>query len=248
MTTPEKKPIDPASLSAESLREFTAANELTAEMAVLLLRRVVQARGEIELLLKKKEFHNHYDFRLEVARHPHSPAVAAVMFLRTLYWRDQFDIAKDARAAPLIRRTAIFQLQERIPEMTLGERISLGRVAIIELIPALMKLREEQVLLSLLDNPRMRESDVVRLIADAASPATLIARVARHVRWSGSQRIRQLLARDPRLQTQAALRMMSGMPESELDKLAGHPETSTLRVAAAQRLSQRKARIRTGKI
>lgn len=244
----DEKPPDLSALTPEAARAFLDSEELTGELAAMLLRRVIHDRADIERLVARKALHNHYDFRLEVARHPHSPAVAAVMFLRTLYWRDQFDIAKDARAAPLIRRTAIFQLQERVPEMTLGERISLGRVAIIELIPALMKLREEQVLLSLLDNPRMRESDVVRLISDAASPATLIARVARHVRWSGSQRIRQLLARDPRLQTQAALRMMSAMPESELNKLADHPETSTLRVAAAQRLSQRKARIRGGKI
>jgi hypothetical protein len=187
-----------------------------------------------------------------------SPELAATLLRRAihsrqqieqlLYWRDQFDLAKDARAAPLIRRTAIFLMQERVPEMTLGERISLGRVAIIELIPALMRLREEKVLLSLLDNPRMRESDVARLVGDSASPASLIGRIAGHGRWSGSQRIRQLLARDPRLQTQAALRMMTAMPESELNKLADHPETSTLRQAAAQRLSQRKARIRTGKI
>jgi hypothetical protein len=240
--------IDLSTLSDESLKAYLESDELSPELAATLLRRAIHSRQQIEQLLARKTLHNHYDFRLEVARHPKSPAVAAVQFLRTLYWRDQFDLAKDARAAPLIRRTAIFLMQERVPEMTLGERISLGRVAIIELIPALMRLREEKVLLSLLDNPRMRESDVARLVGDSASPASLIGRIAGHGRWSGSQRIRQLLARDPRLQTQAALRMMTAMPESELNKLADQPETSTLRQAAAQRLSQRKARIRTGKI
>ena len=227
-------------LDAAALANLAGREDLTPEAALLLLRHPRAGKAELETLYRNKKLHLNYEFRLEFARHPHALAAPAVQFLRTLYWRDQYEISRDAKAAPLVRRTAASLLIERIPEIALGEQISLARIAWPEMIPALMATREEMVQAALLDNPRFTEAHVVRLLEDSSLPVTVVERIARHHRWAFMHRVRALLIRDPRLPTQTALRLMKGLPESELHAAAGHPETSKLRGLTAQRLAGRK--------
>lgn len=227
-------------LDGAALQRLTKREDLAPEAALALLRHPLTGKSEMESLFRNKKLHPHYEFRLEFTRHPKTLAAPAVQFLRTLHWRDQYDLGRDAKAAPLIQRTAQTLLIERIPEISLGEQITLARIAWPEMIPALMATREEKVLSALLDNPRFREGNVVHLLEDASLPVTLVERIARHHRWAFMHRVRALLIRDPRLATQAALRLMKGLPESELNAAASHPETSKLRGLAARRMAGKK--------
>lgn len=238
MATPSSD--DLLELDAAALAEWLARPDLPSETAVLLLRNPRIERSQIEALLERREFHKLYDFRLEIARHPRSPATAALGALRTLYWRDQFEISRDVRANPYIRQNAVMVMQQRIPEMRLGERVTLARIAGSELIPALMGLREAQVLEALLDNPRLQEGHVVLWLEESSTPGAVVQRIARHHRWGNAHRVRHLLIRDPRLTDQAAMRMMKGLPESELRRIAEGGGGNRLRAAAAQRLLERK--------
>ena len=227
-------------LDGAALRQLAKREDLTPEAAVILLHHPLAGKPELEQLYRNKALHLQYEFRLEFTRHPKTLAAPAVQFLRTLHWRDQYNLSRDARAAPLIQRTAQTLLVERIPEIALGEQITLARIAWPEMIPALMKTREEKVLTALLDNPRFREGNVVHLLEDSSLPVTVVEHIARHHRWAYMHRVRALLIRDPRLPTQTALRLMKGLPESELRAASEHPETSKLRGMAARRMAGRK--------
>lgn len=220
---------------AAELARLAEDPELGPDAAVSILRHPHCDRAVLEILLENRKLHLQYEFRLEFAGHPKAPTIAAINFLRTLYWRDQYELAREPRTAPFLRRNAMSMLVERIPDMTLGERITLARIAGVEMIPALSRTGEPQVLAALLDNPRMREGQVVTLIEDPGAPVSLIERVARHHKWAYAYRVRALLVRDPRLKDQAALRLMKGMPDSELDKVAADPRSGRLRAEAARR-------------
>jgi hypothetical protein len=227
-------------LDREALLRLANREDLTPDAAVLLLRHPLTGKAEIEALYRNKDLHAQYEFRLAFIRHPKTLAAPAVQFLRTLFWRDQYDLSRDARAAPLVQRTAQTLLVERIPELALGEQITLARIAWPEMIPALMAVREEKVRTALLDNPRFTEGHVVHFLEDASLPASVVEQIARHHRWAFMHRVRALLIRDSRLPNQSALRLMKGMPESELQLAAKHPDTSQLRGMAAKRLARKK--------
>ena len=227
-------------LDAAGLQKLVTRPDLTPEAAVILLRHPLTGKPELEQLFRNKTLHTQYEFRHEFSRHPKTLAAPAVQFLRTLHWRDLYELSRNARAAPLIQRTAQTQLVERIPEITLGEQITLARIAWPEMIPALMAIREEKVRVALLDNPRFTEGHVVHFLEDASLPSSVVEHIARHHRWAVMHRVRALLIRDPRLPTQAALRLMKGLPESELQAAAKHPDTSKLRGMAAKRMAGKK--------
>ncbi len=237
----EPKLTDLTGLDAAGVLWLAGRADLTPELALALLRHPHCDREALLKLHANRQLHNHYEFRLEFTRHPRVPAAPAVQFLRSLFWRDQFDLVRSPKVSPYLQRTAMTLLTERIPEMTLGERITLAKIAPGEMLPALLGRREEMVLVALLDNPRLREGHVVEMLEDSAVAVTVVERIARHQKWACRHRVRTLLVRDPRLPTQSALRLVKGMGESELEKLANDPTASKLRAAAAEgRLGRKK--------
>src|SRR5262245_39854468 len=61
--------------------------------------------------------------------HANTPAALSRRFLPHLFWRELADVAGDLRIPPVVRRDAEKLVRLRLPELTLGERVTLARVA-----------------------------------------------------------------------------------------------------------------------
>lgn len=152
-------------------------------------------------------------------------------------WGDLLELAADVRVAAPERRQAERTLVERLVGLSRGERISVARRATRPVLVALLgSAVDPEVARAALGNPRLVESDVVRLIGDPATRPAVLQTVADHDGWSGRRAIRLALVRNPRTPSRAALRALLGLDGTDLEALARDPSVPRLVRMRAERL------------
>jgi hypothetical protein len=97
---------------------------------------------------------------------------------------------------------------------------------------------DPEVARAALGNPRLVESDVVRLIGDPATRPAVLQTVAECDGWSGRRPIRLALVRNPRTPPRAALRALVGLDAEDLELVARDPAVPQLVRMRAERLER----------
>ena len=127
-------------------------------------------------------------------------------------------------------------------EIPLGVRRSLARGIDADLLERLLRDPDPVVIDHLLENPRIREDDVVRLAARRPVPAPTLGAIHASRRFGVRPRVRQALAGNPYCPTDVALEAMAPLPRPVLRDLARdetlHPD---VRRHAREKLDRRSA-------
>ncbi|HET9298606.1 MAG TPA: hypothetical protein VFO11_01600, partial [Candidatus Polarisedimenticolaceae bacterium] len=89
-----------------------------------------------------------------VVLNPRAPRSLSLRLVGSLYWRDLADVAATPRVDGAVRARAEAILEDRLPELRLGERITLARLATPALLRSLLADPEAKVLEVALRNPR----------------------------------------------------------------------------------------------
>jgi hypothetical protein len=153
-------------------------------------------------------------------------------------WKDLVELARDATVSPAVRRHAEQMLEARLPALAVGERVALARRASRGLIRTLCDSLEPRVLLALLDNPYLRESEIERFAGADTTPAATLDAIARHARWSARRSVLLALVSNPRTPVPTALRLLAELRSSDLHGLANDVKVPAIvRVAAERRYS-----------
>jgi len=168
------------------------------------------------------------------------PLARAMSLLPTLPWTSLLQIAQVPKTPPVVRRQAERRLLERLPRMTLGEKIALARRAHRPLFRELMAVSDDQVLTALLDNPRVVESDVVLMVNTSPAPPEFFGTLGRHHRWAQSYRVRSALAECVRAPLPLVLSAMVQLNPADLRRLAGRPDLPERIRHAAESLWERR--------
>jgi len=158
-----------------------------------------------------------------LVRHPHCPRTFAWRALPQLGWRDLLDVASDPRAPMPVRRQAEAKLLERLPVLTLGEKVALARTATAYLIGELCSENDPKVVAALLDNPRFTQAHCLRLVAQT-SAAEVFGLVLRHHKWGGLASVRLAALANPLLPVPLALALLTSLEDQELRQLAEREE------------------------
>lgn len=116
--------------------------------------------------------------------------------------------------------------------LTLGERKALARSWKRDVLERLVLDPSADVVKLLLDNPRITETDVLRLSTARRASAAALGLVLTHKRWSVRPRVRRALLRNPNLPEAAAVRLVGLLNRVEQRELARDPKLP-LRVTAA---------------
>lgn len=148
------------------------------------------------------------------------PLARAMSLLPTLPWTSLLQIAQVPRTPPVVRRQAERKLLERLPRMTLGEKIALARRAHRPLFRELMAGSDNQVLTALLDNPRVVENDVLLMVNTSPAQPEFFIAIGRHHRWAQSYRVRVALAECARAPLPLVLSAMVQLNPADLRRLA----------------------------
>ncbi len=227
--------------SAPAEEVETLIAEYGAQLGLADLRAVVRnpyARGEtLEALAGLKAAMTVYEARVLVARHRRTPQAVAMRFVAGFFWHDLTEIALDVRLANPLRRVAEKYLLQRLPRMSVGERVTLARRAPGETLTRLCGDLDPRVVEAALENPRLTEERLLPLLQSPKTTPRRLRLVAQHPRWSCCYEVRLALCRNPLTPLADALAQLPFLRQEDLASLAAADSVpSMLRFEAAQRL------------
>jgi hypothetical protein len=204
------------------------------------LRRADLPPAEVARILADKEARRFHSVRLALAAHRNTPRADAISLVQTLFWRGLAHLSTNALVHPEIRRAADRQLQQRLPEMALAERVDLARSVGRGSLPAVRQDPDPRVLTALLDNRFAIEADVVALAASRRTGPETLASVARHPRWGRRPGVRDALLANPALPEGVAEILLEDATRERLSAVSEREDSPPAIRAAAQRvLAQR---------
>ena len=231
--------------SADYLEGALQNPGLGPEEVVLLLRNRSVKAEVLARIGRDRSLTRHREVRVALVEHPLTPFVTARMQLPFLFWRDLAAVSANVRLSPVVRRDADAILGRRLPELALGEAITLARVAGRGLVTLLRDEGDPRILRALAGNPRATEADVVRMAVRKDAPPAFLEWVAGSSHWCARRSVRLAVLRHPRTPAPAALRCVAKIPRSDLEILRRDPAVPRLvRVAAERRALSRSAPVR----
>jgi len=179
-------------------------------------------------IYKERSLAKRYRVRCALASHPNMPRVLALELVHQLFWRDLLRVAENLRLHAPVRRSAEELLRENVEVLTLGEKISLARLATRGIIRAIRKETAPRVVEALLQNPRLMEEDILVMVGRSGAPAHVLQQVGRSAKWSARYSVRLALARNPGTPPGVALSFLSSLSKADLKALVSMPGVPTI--------------------
>jgi hypothetical protein len=173
------------------------------------------ARG-VEVLAAQPRLLSFYEVRRGLALHPRTPETLALRLVTGLFWRDLMELGADTRLRPVVRRAADLQLATRLPELAVGEKITLARRAGTGLLAHLRLDPSPRVMAALLDNPRLTEELLLPVAHSDRTAPPVLDRIAADRRWGVRYGLRQALCRNPRTPVETVLRLLPALRRDDL--------------------------------
>ena len=124
--------------------------------------------------------------------------------------------------------------------LTLGERRALARRPSRAAFDKLLRDPHPMVVSNLLQNPRLTEDDVLRMVARRPAFPEVIGEVARHPRWSLRPRVRLAIVQNPGTRPEIAVPLVRLLVRPELGQVVAAPDVPALVRAAARELLDRR--------
>jgi hypothetical protein len=218
------------------LRAALAASRLDGPAMISLLRRAVPIRF-LEVVSATAPFSEDARVLAAVVLNPRVPRHLALRLVPSLFWRDLADVAIGPRVPGPVRVRAEAVLKERLPELRVGEKVTLGRIATPALLAGLLADPEPKVIRACLENPRLREDDLVTAVRQEAPPRALLEGAPEAWRWRDSYAVRLAIVVQPRTPLGVALAQLSSLLPADLVRVAETPGLLPLVQMAAQKLA-----------
>ncbi|HUD72693.1 MAG TPA: hypothetical protein VMQ62_12095, partial [Dongiaceae bacterium] len=183
--------------------------------------------------------------RRAIVLHPRTPRPLAMNLLPTLRWADLLQVSGTPALAVGLRSGALTILGLRLPELSLGEKITLARSAPPPLLGLLLRESSVEVVRAALENRHAQPDEVAPLVDEAETAPGILRAIAESPRFAGRDDLRLALAAHPRTPAPVALRLLGRMEPPELARLLADAALPVLiRVAATRRLAEGPAAIR----
>ena len=226
-----------AGTSVPRLREMLGRPELDEVLVLSVLRRPVPVRF-LELVAATPPWSERPRLLGGVALNPKTPRVLALRLLPSLFWRDLADVAASPRLPRGVRGRAEAILQDQLPDMRLGEKITLAKIATPPVLTRLLGEAEPKISQACLINPRLREEELVTAIRQDTAPRALLEAAAASSRWGDHYAVRLALVLQPRTPLGVALAQITSLLDRDLARVAAAAGVRPLVQAAAQRLAE----------
>ena len=196
-------------------------NPALDELQVCLLLGRKDLPGEIlEEVARRKALLKSYRVKRALAFHPRAPRLAGLRLLRDLYLMDLVQIAILPGVSSELKRNAEEQLLARLPQLPLGQKITLARRGPARVAGALLAEGHAQVSTIVLDNPYMTEAQILRALSREKLPIAVVPAIVQHRKWSIRYNIRLALVRHPATPLASILGYLPELTVSDLRELA----------------------------
>jgi hypothetical protein len=190
-----------------------------AQLCMLLERKNLSAEI-LEEVARRKPLLKNYRVKKALAFHPRTPRLVTLRLLRDLYLMDLVQLTLLAGIPTELKRNAEDQLVSRLPQLPLGQKITLARRGPARLAGALLAEGHEQIVSIVLDNAYLTESQVLRVLSREKLPPVVVRTISLHRKWSISYNVRLALVRHPLSPLATVLAYLPELTVSDLRELA----------------------------
>ena len=229
-------PEDGGDPRLRALLEPALAQPALAADQILRLLRAPRVTADLILAISRRPVWMKFDrVRLAIVLHPATPRPVAMSLLSQLRWRDLARVAVAPRLGAPVRVAAEKILLLRLPELALGEKVTLARAATRNVLRALRTERSPLVVRALLENPLFQVDDALSIVGSDATPGAALQVISESPRFAGSQELRLAIASHGATPPAAALRLVQGMDEAGLIRLLSNARLPPLIAVAARR-------------
>jgi hypothetical protein len=186
----------------------------------LLLDRKDLPTEILEEVARRKPLLKNYRVKRALAFHPRTPRLASMRLIRELYLMDVVQLTLLPGISAELKRIAEEQLIARLPQLPLGQKVTLSRRGTARVAGALLAEGHAQVLSVVLDNPQLTEAQVLKALSRDRLPLGVIQAIARHRKWSHTYNVRLALVRHPSSTLSTILGYLPELTVSDLRELA----------------------------
>ena len=218
--------------------------DLTEDLALALLKRADLPPEVLEQLARNANALKSRKVKIALAGHPHTPRHVSVPLARQFYTFDLMKISLSPSVPADVKVAADDVLISRLKTVTIGERLTLARRATGRVAAALLLdvekmdgkiiddkiadrktidagtvARENRVMHTALENPRLTEALVISSVLRPPASAALVHAVAQHEKWSVRREVRAALLRTEHLSLACALEFSQEIPVPRLQEV-----------------------------
>ena len=189
------------------------------DVGVLLARKNLPA-AVIEEICKCREWLKTYALKKALACHAHTPRLVSLRLLRELYLMDLVQIALLPGVSAELKRNAEDQLITRLPQLPLGQKITLGRRGPARVAGLLLSEGHPLVVPVALDNSHFTTAQILKVLAREGVPESVVQAIAQHHKWNCDYNVRLALVRNPATTLAVSLSYLPELTVSDLAELA----------------------------
>jgi hypothetical protein len=204
---------------AANLFPLLANPSLDEHLLALALRRSDLPSDFISVVVRRRQLLKPYQVRKLIAFHPHTPRADSLRLLRELYLMDLVQFSISPGAPPDLKLKAEEQVITKLPQLPLGQKITLARRAPARVAAALLAQGQTQVVQAVLANPSLTEAQVLKVLSRDKLPPALVKAIAQHTRWSHVYNVRLALIRQPSTTLTTVLSFLPELTISDLREL-----------------------------
>lgn len=206
---------------------LTNQKEKLSENEVLAILRNKNIDLEIvKIILSHKPFLVSYEVKKALLLLPLTPYIEGLKLIPHMYWMDLMLISITMSVHPLIRRSAEKKLIERMPEMELGEKITLARRGSYNIIMYLAKEKDPKIIEALLQNRFATEEIVTSIAGNRNCPAEILGIIYYNSKWKNRINIKKALILNPNFSPFLACHLLKTFNKTNLEEFASNPYLS----------------------
>jgi hypothetical protein len=197
--------------------------KLREEDVLIIANRKNMTPDVLDTIAKSRRWSEIYPIRLALAKNPKTPLSVSLSIVRYLRL---FDIAEMTRSPhiPLVFRHKVEAIViERIPTMPLGYKKSLAKMAVGNVLLNLLQDPDVEVVALCLNNPRLQENHLFKIINRRDTHSETIRLIAVHRTWSSRSLVRYSLVRNEHTPLTLSERFLQIMKMQELRELYVDP-------------------------
>ena len=212
--------------STKVIRALLGNRHLTEEEVLIIANRKNVPADILEMIARDKRWADSYPVRLALARNPKSPLSISLSIARYLRLFDLEEIARCHFIPLAFRRKVETIIIERIPTLPLGNKKTLAKKAMGNVLLKLLQDSDPDVVQLCLNNPHLVEGHLYKVISRADTVADTIRMIAMHPNWSSRSLIRFSLARNGHTPLSLSVRFLKSMKIMDLRELYGDPSVA----------------------
>ncbi len=169
---------------------------ITEEHVLIIANRKNLPPEVLNAIFRDKRWSESYPVRLALAKNPKTPLFTALSIARFLRLFDLAELARNHFIPVIYRRKLEALVIEKIPSLALGVKKTLSRVAGGEILLALIKDGYPEVVKNCLENPRLVEAHLYRIISRKTTTPATIRTIAEDRNWSCRYHVKFALIRN----------------------------------------------------